>query len=201
MEPNIWYQSEDSGSSVGATAGVTSYDQPASEEAELDEAEPDTTPGAYWLPIFFGRGAGKGRAAHKGKKGGRYSLPKKGSGKRPKGGKSGACHICGSETHWKGECPMRKGKGGLPFSTQKGNHGGGQGAGKGGAKGNANLFGKGKAAFYFSLLGLFCACISEQICKQMVVRASWKRCLLLDSGAMISTIGLSLWFPLTLFLL
>ena len=66
-----------------------------------EEEEPEDRSGSYWLPIFFGKGGkgGKSGGGGKGKKGknkgGRKGRATK-KGFRPKGGKKGACFICGS---------------------------------------------------------------------------------------------------------
>ena len=70
MELNVWYQSDHE----PAPADPSTSSNNAPDESEYDEPDPEWTPGAYWLPIFFGRGNGKGR---KGKKGGRFKLPRK----------------------------------------------------------------------------------------------------------------------------
>ena len=148
-ELTIWYNSESQSNDIY-------YDEDAAnasstEEEEACEEEPEWTPGVYWVPVFFGRGGQKGR---KGKKGGRARLPRKGSGKRPKGGKSGSCHRCGKTGHWTNECPEGKGP------SSGGKHGAGKsspGKGQGGGKGNyASIFGKGKAkgGFFFSPTGI-----------------------------------------------
>ena len=162
---SCWYQADHPPNATDSTSGNATAAAP--DESEWDEPEPEGwTPGSYWLPVFFGRGHRKSR---KGKKGGRYSLPVKGSGMRPKGGKAGKCHHCGQEGHWKNECPQRKGgknSGGHPFTTTRSNDSakGGQGRGKGG--GNPGIFGRGKGAYFFMLLGLFCLGAAQQIGEQ-----------------------------------
>ena len=114
-----------------------------------EEEEPEQRSGSYWLPIFFGKG-GKGKCGGgKGKsgknKGGRKGRATK-KGFRPKGGKKGACFICGSPDHWKGECPNRHaGKGPGPAAAGRG---GGRPTGGGGFQ-----FGGKKTWFFLSMLG------------------------------------------------